>query len=120
MKSNTTTPPTKAKPAKKKALLPGLTQMTREKHNYDGFIVRRSLNRYGFHRYVGAGKRVLGKGSVSARFDTARDRAVLALDALDRIILEPNSWRTADGKKHLTKKAALALGELGFKIKSPA
>jgi hypothetical protein len=112
-------------PTKKKALRTGLTEMRLEKHNYDGYLVRRGRFNHAFHRYVGAGLRLykgVGKGPVSddARFKDSRERASLALDTLDRILLDPASWRTAAGKKHLTKKSALALRELGFKIKSPA
>jgi hypothetical protein len=112
-------------PTKKKALRTGLTEMRREKHNYDGYLVRRSRFNYSFHRYVGAGVG-LYKGvdkspaSTAARFKDTLVRASLALDSLDRTILDPNAWRTSLGKKQLTKKAALALIQLGFKIKSPA
>lgn len=111
---------------KKKALRTGLTEMHKEKHNYDGYIVRRSRFNHNFHRYIGAGARLYGRGcgksphKTAARFDDALGRASLALDTLDRIILDPNAWRTSLGKKHLTKKAGLALRELGFKIKTPA
>jgi hypothetical protein len=107
-------------PSKKKALRPGLSEMRKEKHNYDGYIVRRSRFNHNFHRYVGAGARLSGGLKPALRFNNALSRASLALDTLDGIICDPSSWRTAAGKKHLTKKAGLALRELGFKIKSPA
>lgn len=107
-------------PTKKKALRTGLTEMRKEKHNYDGYVVRRGRFNHRFHCYVGAGARLSGGLRPALRFDNALSRASLALDRLDRIILDPASWRTAAGKKHLTKKSALALRELGFKIKSPA
>jgi hypothetical protein len=107
-------------PTKKKALRTGLTEMRKEKHNYDGYNVRRSRFKHNFHCYVGAGARLSAGKKPASRFGDALERASLALDTLDRIILDPNSWRTAAGKKHLTKKAGLALRELGFKIKSPA
>lgn len=105
---------------KKRPLRTGLTEMRKEKHNFDGYIVRRSRFNHNFHRYIGAGARLSGGLKPALRFNNALTRASLALDTLDRIILDPNAWRTAAGKKHLTKKAGLALRELGFKIKTPA
>jgi hypothetical protein len=107
-------------PTKKKALRTGLTEMRKEKHKYDGYLVRRSRFNHKFHRYIGACSRLMGKADAAERFGKARTVAAAALRTLDSILLDPNAWRVSLGKKHLTKKAALALTRLGFKIKSPA
>jgi hypothetical protein len=97
----------------------GITAMHRETHNYDGLIVRRTRHKHFFHQYVGAGARG-SKLSDKARFDSALAIAKPLLFALDGLLDCPKSWRSSEGKKVLVKKVAVAIRELGFKIKSPA
>lgn len=96
----------------------GITPMTKEKHSYDGFAVRRSLHNHSFLRYEGAGeKRYPALPSGTTRFREAESLAVLALEGLDAILQDPKSWRSADGKKLLTKNSRLAIEGLGFTVK---
>lgn len=99
---------------------PGVTRMDSDKHNYDGFAVRRSKHNHAFLRYVGAAQRLhpLIKNK-EGRFAFAKDNAALALSQLGTVIDDPKAWRTSDGKKTLVKKYALVIRDLGFKIKSP-
>lgn len=96
----------------------GITPMTKEKHSYDGFAVRRSRHSHSFLRYEGAGeKRYPAVPSGTTRFREAESLAILSLEGLDAILQDPKSWRSADGKKSLTKKSQLAITELGFTVK---
>lgn len=105
---------------KKKAQPKGLTKMARDTHNYDGYAVRRAVNLHAFRKYVGAGPSLVGKGPASFRFKKALSIATEQLDNLNSILDNPRSWRTEDGKKQLTKKSALEITKLGFKIDFPS
>lgn len=99
----------------------GITKMVRDTHNYDGYAVRRGCNNHSFRKYVGAGANVVGKGPAMLRFKKALAIANEQLDALDAILANFRSWRESEvGKKELTKKSALEIEKLGFKIVLPS
>ena len=96
----------------------GITRMTKDKHSYDGFAVRRSHHNHAFLRYEGAGEKKYPAVPIgTTRFREAESLAVRSLEKLDAVLQDPKSWRSVEGKKHITKKSQLAIEELGFKVR---
>lgn len=99
---------TKTKKAPVKVV--GVSEMTREKHNFDGFAVRAQKSGYHFRQYVSAST---PKGAKKKEVRSmAYDSAVALRLMLGNVLAEKKSWRGGE----LTKAAMSVITGAGFKI----
>lgn len=116
----TKAPAAKAAPVKKVAAsanLKGVTEMTKEKHSYEGYSVRAQKDGHTFRQYVSASDRVrTTEKTPEARKKTALAEANALRTSLGDIIDNPKSW---SGVGVLKQAAAKAIKALGFKHEGP-
>lgn len=91
----------------------GITLMTREKHAFDGFAVRKEFRGYRFRKYVSASKRKYPKLMLRTRQSRARIQARAELAVLVGILTDPTSWWR--GTELLPSRRAEIL-DLGFTL----
>jgi hypothetical protein len=90
----------------------GITELTMEKHKFEGFNVRMQKGGYTFRQYVSSGAKAQGAGSPTARREKARSIALELREGLESIVRSPKSWRNGA----LTKVAQKELKDKGFTI----
>jgi hypothetical protein len=104
---------TKKKTAVKNEKVKGVTELTMEKHKFEGFNVRMQKGGYTFRQYVSSGKKAQGEGKDSARREKARTQAILLRNSLEETIRDPKAWRAGV----LTKATQKALIDRGFTVR---
>jgi len=88
----------------------GVTEMTKEKHKFEGFAVRAQKGGYHFRQYVSA------SAKLGAPKTVAYQEAVNLRNALQDVLDEKKNWRASS----LTKAALSVITKLGFKIEQVA
>lgn len=114
-------PAAKAAPVKKTAPVSsnvkGVTEMTKEKHSYEGYSVRAQKDGNVFRQYVSASDRVrTAEKTEAARKAAALNEANDLRLKLGEIIDNPKSWSAVGVLK---QTAAKAIKALGFKHEGP-
>ncbi len=118
-KTATKTAPVKATvaaPAAKSAKAPdkvaGVTEMTREKHNYEGYAVRTQKDGNTFRRYVSASEKARPEKTEALRKKGAYAEAVELVNELRAVLDDKKSW---DKEGKIRPSALKVAATLGFK-----
>jgi len=98
----------------------GVTALTREKHGYNGFAVRKSRYRHLTWRYVSAAPGQSPGKTPAASREKALSYSRELYASVCEILNNSRSWRTSEERPVLTKTAAARVKDLGFSIKFPA
>lgn len=116
--ANKATPPVKATAtAKAGDKVPGVTEMTKEKHSYEGYSVRAQKDGHVFRQYVSASDRVrTAEKNADSRKKAALAEANALRLSLGEIIDAPKSWASVG---IMRPGAIKAIKALGFKHELP-
>lgn len=105
----------KKKTAVKAEKVKGITELTMEKHKFEGFNVRVQSKGYAIRKYISSSVSAQGEGTPAARKDKARTQAILARNLLSETLANPKSWRN----DAMTKATQKHLVSLGFTVRLP-
>lgn len=92
----------------------GITEMTKEKHKFDGYAVRLQKGGYAFRKYVPFGARSSDL-PLDQRKASAHASAVSQREELVEQVTNPKNWRSGA----LTKAAVNTILANGFKVEEP-
>jgi hypothetical protein len=91
----------------------GVTELTMEKHKFEGFNVRMQKGGYTVRQYVSSNVKSQGDYPKAARREMARTQAIKLRGILEDTFSNTKSWRSGS----LTKAAQKELTDLGFTIR---
>ena len=92
----------------------GITRMTRDKHSFEGYAIRRQYKGWKFHRYVSASAKGMDAGAPVA--EIAKSSSMRFLETLNETIMNPHNWRMGA----IQKKVIKALTDMGFVCNGPS
>lgn len=95
----------------------GVTEMTREKHNYEGYSVRAQKGGNNFRRYVSASEKTRPEKTDLLRKKAAHAEAAQLVGSLKEILDDKKSW---DKEGNIRPGALKSAKALGFKHEIPA
>ena len=91
----------------------GITRMTRDKHSFEGYAIRRQYKGWKFHRYVSASAKGMDADAPVA--EIAKSSSMRFLEMLNEAIMNPHNWRMGSIKKKILK----TLTDMGFVCNGP-
>lgn len=91
----------------------GVTEMTKEKHKYEGYSVRVQLRGNVFRQYVSASEKSRPESTLPQRKAGAHKQSVELIGELNAILNEKKSW--VNGTDTLRPSAIKAVKALAFK-----
>lgn len=101
-------------PSTEKELPTGITELTREKHRYEGFVIRAQRNRYIFRKYVSGAALHNRRLTPKERRAHALQQAITDNSTLQTILADKKIWHRNGS---LQKKVIAEIKKHGFVVK---